>query len=91
MTVFVRLQTNNYIKVPGRVDRIRIIMHKKLGIAIVYIQSANNMVFNTHTGLVDLNIPGFSEEQVPIILCIVDPSPAIKRLLSSCRLPPESI
>lgn len=40
------------------------------------------MVFNTHTGLVDLNIPGFSEEQVPIILCIVDPSPAIKRLLS---------
>lgn len=50
------------------------------------------MVFNTHTGLVDLNIPGFSEEQVPIILCIVDPSSlAIKRLLSSCRLPPESI
>lgn len=35
------------------------------------------MVFNTHTGLVDLNIPGFSEEQVPIILCIVDRLPLL--------------
>lgn len=31
MTVFVGLQTNNFVKVPGRVDRIRIIIHKKLG------------------------------------------------------------